>query len=69
MSIVETVETVVDGIAVFERGAWFAAVRVRSRDDADDGKLTVYRNFAFDDAHQAVRAARVRAAAYPLPEA
>ena len=63
MSIVEPVEKVIDAIAVFERGAWFAAVRVRQGDEYESGKLTVFRNFAFDDAHQAVRAARQKAAA------
>ncbi len=64
MSIVdiEPVATAVDGIAVFERGAWFAAVRVRQDDDVIE--LKVFRNFAFDDAHQAVRSARVKAAAF-----
>ena len=49
-------------IAVFERGAWFSAVRVRHDDDVVE--LKVFRNFAFDDAHQAVRAARTKAAAF-----
>jgi hypothetical protein len=64
MSIVDIapVEATVDGIAVFERGAWFAAVRVRHDDDVV--QLKVFRNFAFDDAHQAVRAARAKAAAF-----
>ena len=63
MSIVEPVEKVVDGIAVFERGAWFAAVRVRHGVEDEHSELTVFRNFAFDDAHQAVRAARLKVAA------
>ena len=63
MSIVEPVAKVVDGVAVFERGAWFAAVRIREGDD-ESGKLTVFRNFAFDDAHQAVRSARLKAATF-----
>jgi hypothetical protein len=64
MSIVEPVARVVDAIAVFERGAWFAAVRVRQGDEDDAGRLKVYRNFAFDDAHQAVRSARAKVAAF-----
>lgn len=64
MSIVEPVEKVVDAIAVFERGAWYAAVRVRAGDEDESGKLTVFRNFVFDDAHQAVRAARQKAAGF-----
>ena len=59
---VEPVTISVDGIAVFERGAWFSAVRVRHDDDVVE--IKVFRNFAFDDAHQAVRAARTKAAAF-----
>jgi hypothetical protein len=55
----------VEPIAVFEKGAWFAAVRVRGDDD-EAVEVKVFRDFAFDYAHQAVRAARTRAAGFHL---
>ena len=55
----------VDPIAVFEKGAWFAAVRFQGDDD-EAVQLKVFRDFAFDYPHQAVRSARTRAGSLGL---